>query len=247
MSKKNYIIWEGVYKKKPNNIDFETNYFHTNKWLDKSIKRTNNYLLLKDQNYFIDNHLDSFCCGLQKKIKILDFGGGIGDIVFYTKNLFHNSEIIIYEPNKKITIEGKKIFNRFKKLKFVNDISKIKKSEIIDIVYLGSVLQYIFDLDNFLNLLSKLNFKYLFLYDVMADKNPNFYSKQFFYGKKMTVKFYNLKYLFKMFDKYKLKKIFITNIKRNIRNEITQPMMSNFKKNYRIRYAKTIILQSQKK
>ena len=246
MNRKNHNIWEGVYKKKPNNIGHETNYFSTNIWLTKSIIRTNLCLSLPDENYFVDNHLDPFCCGLQKKIKILDFGGGIGDIVFYTKNSFNNAEITIYEPQKEIRTIGKKIFKKFKNVNFLDDIRKINKSKKFDIIYLGSVLQYIFDLDDFLKIISKLNFKYLFLYDVMSDKNPNFYSKQVFYGNEMTVKFYNLKYLLKKFDKYKLKKIFITNIKKIIKNKITQPPMHNFKKIYRIQFAKTIILKNER-
>ena len=246
MNKKNYNIWEGVYKKKPNNISLEKSYFSTNKWLSKSVTRTKQYLSFPDENHFADNHLDSFCCGLQKKIKILDFGGGIGDIIFYTKNSFNNLQITIYEPQNEIRVKGEKIFKKFKNVKFLHDINKINKFNNFDIIYLGSVLQYIFNLDDFLKLISKLNFKYLFLYDVMSDKNPNFYSKQVFYGKKMTVKFYNLKYLLKKFNEYKLKKIFITNIKRNIKNKITQPPMHNFKKKYRIQFAKTIILRNER-
>lgn len=245
MNKKRFNIWEGVYKKQPSDIAFETSYFSTNKWLNKSIKRTKKNFYVKDDNYFVDNHLDSFCCGLGKKLKILDFGGGIGDIFFLTKNSFHNSNISIYEPQKKIRLAGQKIFKKYKNIKFLKDISKFSKSKKYDIIYLGSVLQYIYDLDDFLKFISKINFTYLFLYDVMSDKNPNFYSKQLFYGKKMTVKFYNLKYLLKKFNNYKLKKIFISNIKRNIRNEIVSLPMKNFDKKFRINYAKTIILKNE--
>jgi putative methyltransferase (TIGR04325 family) len=243
MNNKNYIIWEGVYKKKPKGIETELNFFSTNKWFKKSINRTKKYFLLKDRNYFVDNHLDSFCCGLEKKIKILDFGGGIGDIFFYTKNSINKSNIDIYEPQKKIRLAGEKIFRKFKNIKFLEDQTKINKSKKYDVIYLGSVLQYIFNLDDFLKFISKLNFTYLYLYDVMADKNPNFYSKQLFYGKKMTVKFYNLKYLLNKFNKYNLKIIFISNIKRDLRNNTASIPMQNFKKKFRINFSKTIILK----
>ena len=78
----------------------------------------------------------------------------------------------------------------------------------------------------------------------MSDKNPNFYSKQLFYGKKMTVKFYNLEYLLNKFKKHSLKKIFISNIKRDLRNNISTLPMQNFKKKLRINFSKTIILRN---
>ena len=245
MNKKKFNIWEGVYKKQPSDTAVETSYFSTNKWLNKSIERTKKNFYIKDDNYFVDNHLDSFCCGFGKKLKILDFGGGIGDIFFLTKNSFYNLNISIYEPQKKIRLAGQKIFKKYKNIKFLKDISKFSKSKKYDIIYLGSVMQYIYDLDDFLKFISKINFTYLFLYDVMSDKNPNFYSKQLFYGKKMTVKFYNLKYLLKKLSDYKLKKIFISNIKRNIRNETVSLPMKNFDKKFRINYAKTIILKNE--
>lgn len=244
MNNKNLIIWEGVYKKKPNDTETEPSYFSTNKWFKKSINRTKKYLLLKDENYFVDNHLDSFCCGLEKKINILDFGGGIGDIFFYTQNSNNKTRIDIYEPQKKIRLAGEKIFKKYKNIKFLKDQTKINKSKKYDIIYLGSVLQYIFDLDDFLKFISKLNFTYLYLYDVMSDKNPNFYSKQLFYGKKMTVKFYNLEYLLNKFKKHSLKKIFISNIKRDLRNNISSLPMQNFQKKLRINFSKTIILKN---
>lgn len=246
MNKKKFNIWEGVYKKKPNDISVEKNYFSTNKWLNKSIERTKKNFHKKEDNYFVDNHLDSFCCAFNRKLKILDFGGGIGDIFFLTKNSFYNCNISIYEPQEKIRLAGQKIFRKYKNIKFLKDISRHDKLKKYDIIYVGSVLQYIHDLDSFLKFISKLNFTYLYLYDVMSDKNPTFYSKQLFYGKKMTVKFYNLKNLLKKFNNYKLKKVFISNIKRMLRNEIMTPPMKNFDKKFRINYAKTIILKNEK-
>jgi putative methyltransferase (TIGR04325 family) len=246
MNNKNFIIWEGAYEKKPKDIETETNYFSTYTWLKKSTSKTKKYFFFKERNYFVDNHLDVFCSGFEKKINILDFGGGTGDIFFYLQNSINKSSIDIYEPQKKIRLVGEKIFKKYKNIKFLEDKTKINKLKKYDVIYLGSVLQYIFDLDDFLKFISKLNFTYLYLYDVMSDKNPNFYSKQLFYGKKMTVKFYNLKNLMSKFKEYNLKTIFISNIKRNLRNNIITPPMQNFKKKYRINFSKTIILKKMK-
>ena len=87
------------------------------------------------------------------------------------------------------------------------------KNKKFDIIYFGSVLQYIFNLDYLLRRIKKFDANYIVIYDLMSDNNPDFYSYQNFYGKKMLVKFHNFKTLKEKFNKFNYEIIYQKNMK----------------------------------
>lgn len=227
----------------------KNNYFDTQNWLNKEKKLVtkkykNKNRNKKNYNFKMDNVLFYYLSFYKKKkINLLDWGGGFGNIFFDIDNIRNKQlSVLVYEPEKKIVDKAQTLFKKINNLKFTSDMNKISRFKV-DILYLGSVLQYIFDLDNFLKIIKKIKPKEIIIYDLLACENPTFFSYQNFYGKQMLVKFYNLKFLVKKFKKHGFEIEFISNIQRKILGKFQNPPMSNFKKKYRIAFSKQMILK----
>ena len=187
MNKK--IIWKGIYKKLPKN---SSNYFNDKNWHKKSIKKIK--LKKKISTKIINNFIAFVILNLKKlKPTILDYGGGYGDLFFEINNkIKKNFKITVYDNNLRTIQNAKKVNKKYRnKLTYENNIKKINGKKF-DIIYFGSVVQYIFDLNYIIKTVKKINPTYLIFYDLMAGNNQEFYSQQIFYGKKMNIKFYNL-------------------------------------------------------
>jgi hypothetical protein len=63
--------------------------------------------------------------------------------------------VLVYEPEKKIVDKAQTLFKKIKNLNFTSDVNIATRSKV-DILYLGSVLQHIFNIDNFLKIIKKL-------------------------------------------------------------------------------------------
>ena len=79
----------------------------------------------------------------------------------------------------------------------------------------------------------------------MAGKNPNFYSYQNFYGKKMLMKFHNLQFLKNKFSKINYKVVYENKMKTLLLNKYQSLPMKNFSKKHLINYSKQLILQKK--
>ena len=153
--------------------------------------------------------------------------------------------LYVFEPQPEIIKKAKKLFKKIKNISFMsNEVEAINLKP--DILYLGSVFQYIYNLNNFLKNIKKINPKEIIIYDLLSGSNPTFYSYQNFYGKQMLVKFYNYKYLIRKFKSIGYELIFSSNIQREILGTLQSPPMSNFKKKYRIFFPKQIQLKKKK-
>ena len=118
------------------------------------------------------------------------------------------------------------------------------KNKKFDIIYFGSVLQYIFNLDYLLKRIKKFDANYIVIYDLMSDNNPDFYSYQKFYGK-MLVKFHNFKNLKEKFNKFNYEIIYQKNMKTYLLGKFQPLLMNNFSKKYKIRFSKQIIFKKK--
>lgn len=234
-------IWTGVFKKNPN---VSESYFEHKKWHQKQKKKIK---LLKKKIIPIKDNLTSLLLLSlnKKKIQILDYGGGYGNLFFHLKNkVKKNFKITVFDNNYKTIINSKKIFKKNSNIKFSNNLYRLKNKKF-DLIYFGSVIQYVFDINSLLKFIQSVKPKYLVFYDLMAGKNKDFYSFQNFYGKKMVVKFYNLKAL-----KFKFNKIgYITVYENEMYTELFGKLMNlpmrNFPKKYRIKYSKYLVLEKK--
>jgi putative methyltransferase (TIGR04325 family) len=99
----------------------------------------------------------------KREVCVLDYGGGMGTSYIDCIRSIDVSNIKYYVYDLKESIGlGKKIFPQGSNIKFVNNIKSI---ENVDIIYLGSLLQYIADYKKLLNELINKSPKYIFITD----------------------------------------------------------------------------------
>ncbi len=234
-------IWTGVFLAKPLT---KGNYFNHTKWHNKSKIRIKE--LKKNYTPLYDNITPGFLAALdKKKIQILDYGGGYGNL-YYTinKSLKKNFSIMVYDNNLTIIKNAKKLNSRTKNLTFTHNLDQIKNKKF-DLIYFGSVFQYIFNFDQINQIIKKTDTEYLIFYDLMAGENPNFYSYQNYYKKKMLIKFYNYKYFKNNFLKNGFQVIYENKMFTQLFGKLTKLPMQNFKKKFKVNYSKFLIMKKK--
>jgi len=126
------------------------------------------------------------------KIRILDFGGGLG-IAYMTllesiPKLINRIEYYIVE-NPEICEIGKNLFASNPSITFSCDIPNDLK---VDLVYSSSCIQYAQSWNETLSKLCNLGSKYIFLSDFFASNSKSFVSLQNYYDSKIPHWFINL-------------------------------------------------------
>ncbi len=134
----------------------------------------------------------------EKEISILDYGGGMGTSYIDCLNSIDCANIKYYviDLMKKIEL-GRKIFPQEYSILFLEDISELHK---VNIVYLGSTLQYIQDYKALLaELISKAP-KYILLTDHFMGKMKTFATTQVnMQGRRMAYWIFELKEIIQLF------------------------------------------------
>ena len=114
----------------------------------------------------------------QKKIKIYDFGGGMGISYIYLKNNLPTDVDLEYHitENKAVCDYGKKIFGNDSKIIFNPEIPASTKD--FDIVYTRDAMQYVDDYKAVLNILCSMDAKYFLATKLPADAISSFVSAE---------------------------------------------------------------------
>lgn len=116
----------------------------------------------------------------EKPIRVLDFGGGAGDTYLDVASLIsiENIDYFVHDLPEAIRI-AENIFPSSKKqlpnLTFIDDLTCINE---IDLIYLGSVLQYITDYRQTLLSLMQMKPKWVFLTDHFMTKHSTYVTAQ---------------------------------------------------------------------
>ena len=176
-----YILkyyWQGIFKNfsevPPNGKGY-----NSDDWSITTYISTKKSLL----NYFSDSRkvdlenllkLVKQVSNTKKKIKIYDFGGGMGISYIYLKNNlpkdidleFHVTE------NKAVCDYGRMIFGNDPKIIFNHEIPVSTKD--FDIVYTRDAMQYVDDYKAVLNILCSMSAKYFLATKLPADAVPSF-------------------------------------------------------------------------
>ena len=162
---KKKILWKGKFHKFPEN---KINFFETDLWIKKLKK---NMKFIKENNLFYDYLIYPIILSelkINKKTKILDFGGGLGELYFKLDNFIEKKfkfDLTIVE-NKKICKIANKSFKNRKNIKFYDNLNKINYKNF-QIVLLGSCFQYIL-----IDCLKNNNYD---LVSIVPFKNPTYY------------------------------------------------------------------------
>jgi len=155
----------------------------------------------------ITNLLPIFISSLSGKIHVLDYGGGAGETYIECSEAVNMEQVEYYIYDLPETIKiGEKIFsncgindcNNLYGVSFINDISKI---ETIDIVYMGSVLQYVSNYSELILSIINKSPTYFFITDNFMGDHSTFATTQVnMAGRRMAYWIFQLKEIVLLFE-----------------------------------------------
>jgi putative methyltransferase (TIGR04325 family) len=196
-------IWEGVYNSFEE-APGEKGVFNMSFWLDKQKNQLDKKLdlvntekkveissLAESREYYLPIIIGIESC--KKSIKVLDLGGGLASSYLETLSALPNQENVefLIVENPSICKMGNEIFSEDSKIKFHVKLPLYDAN--IDIIHLGSSLQYMEEWEKILIDLSKYKAKYLIFADLPAADIDTFVTIQNYYGNRIPVRFWNLK------------------------------------------------------
>lgn len=241
--KKKFNIWEGSYKSfEEIDRSVDISGFNVKRYRSQTIKNIFNALSNLKKNKPIDYFskqrsiylpiLITLLITNSKKIKILDFGGGLGisylSLIEKIPGIKNKIDYTIIEIPT-IVMEGKKIFKN--KIKFIDKIPMKKK---YDVVFSSSAIQYINNWKQTILKLINLQPKYLLFSDVFAGKINTFATLQKYYNTFMPHWFFNEEYFLDLFYKNKYTLVFRDYVAVKRLEFIDELPMENFPKKKRI-------------
>jgi putative methyltransferase (TIGR04325 family) len=221
-----FSVWQGVYDSfKESGGD--TDAFDSDIWIQKQKDRIYQALLSIEKDSFSSRDypmslIIAMMLSHQKTVSVLDFGGGMGvqylDLIATIPD--SKSRVKYRVVDGKTSVEMRpEVLNKFKNLYFYNDFKEIK--EPIDVIHIGSTLQYIDDWRGLLTVLwNEFKPEYFIFSDLLVGDVPTFVSHQVFYKKRIPHRFINVKE-FSNFIKKELKMnlLFKTKFVRSILNQ----------------------------
>lgn len=199
-----FSVWEGVYENF-SQAGNPSSAFSETIWIEKQRKKILEQFYDLNEKNFIPNHVPSYEYPLtvvasllmagNKKLSILDFGGGMGsgylDILSKIPNAIENCNYYIIE-NEKLIAQLPNELKDLKNLFFVNSYANFSRENSPLILHFGSSMQYISDWKGLItNLCEELNPEYLVLSDLHAGDIPSFVTNQIFYEHKIPQWFLN--------------------------------------------------------
>lgn len=241
MTQKIFSVWEGVYSSFAE-AGGDLDAFDSDIWIDKQKSRILNAL----EDYNTKNIVSkdyplplvvAMALSQKDQLKILDFGGGMGlqYLEMVAKVPESQSKVDYYVIDGKSSIANRSTeLNQFLNLHFLQDFNDMNFP--VDIIHIGSTLQYIEDWKELLqSLVNKFAPRYFVFTDLMAGDIPTFVSHQIFYEKRIPHMFLNLTDFFDfMKETFSMNVLFKTKFIRSILNQ--EEVFPNFAlpKEYRI-------------
>lgn len=226
-------IFDGIYKSFDDAAGTGAG-FLSDKWIDSSKTKLLN-LLSGKEDFLTGQNLLPFLTSvisIRKKIKILDFGGGIGityaTVSILVKNISFEYHIV---DNERICKEGRKIFLSDRKVIFHSELPKMSG---VDVVYIGSSIQYIDDWKAMLGDLCAYKPTYFLFDDLHAGNIPTYATLQNYYESKIPCWFFNLNEVVDTMKKLKYKLIFESKQRISYFGTEQNIPMNNLPKKYRI-------------
>jgi len=246
---KDFAIWEGVYDSF-NAISIVGDGFEGDTWITNSVKEIKNELRLAQKNKLIVHDLPFYSLAANlytknQKIRVLDFGGGMGKSFVHLFSVLPQNKSIDYTviESKKVTVTANKIFAKDSRITFLSKLPKHKK---FDIIYISSSLQYIEEWQELLLKLSRYKAKYFIFTDLPAGNIKKTYvTSQNYYDSKIACLFFKLDDIISELNKINYTLIYKNNFQANILKRYNYYPQYNFDKKYQINYSKTLVFKNK--
>ena len=127
----------------------------------------------------------------KKKLRILDFGGGLGSSFLPLKAMLPVNQPLDFfvVENETMCEEGKILFKNEEQLTFIDHLPAGKE---FDIIHAGSSFHYVDDWIGQLQQFVKMSPQYIIFADLPAGDIKTFVTIQNYYGRKVPVRFWNI-------------------------------------------------------
>ena len=238
-----FNIWEGVY------TSFEEvprigHGFNQNRWVEAVLQKT---LSVKEDHENISSTIPQFPSYSKsllplltavvktkyEKMRILDFGGGLGIDYLRTINSQTNSETYYYHivENEILCDHGNRLFDQDRNIVYHLSILTDCK---FDIIYSSSSVQYVEDWKGIITQFSSVSTQYLLLTDLPAGDIPTFATAQNYYGSKIPSWFFNISEFIEYTASQGFALQFCSTYKGNILGKYDYLPQDNFPEYYRL-------------
>jgi len=247
-----FYIWEGIY----NSFDEAPRVgegFASKKYIESTLSSTVRFLEgLKNPEdisnipfdisslYIISSELYS----QNNKLKILDFGGGMGISYAKLKQTLPKNKNINYTiiENAEVCKVAKGLFEDDANIIFCDKLPR--KSSKFDIIYVSSALQYVDDWQDLLKSFSEYSPKYLIIDNTnIGEIKRTYVTSQNYYESKIPCRFFNIDDMKSEMLSNNYKLIFKSNFKANILGKYGHKPQDNFPKEYRVNFGKNLIFK----
>lgn len=240
-------IWSGVFKNFEEAIG-DQDVFEDSIWLEKqvyqakiNIEQANSKGTISELAITSEYSLPMVAATIaqpDQKIRILDFGGGLGSSFLPLKAMLPQNQPLdfIVIENDAICEQGKMLFIDEKQITFLN---RIPSNEKFDIIHLGSSFHYVDDWIEHLRLFSLMLPKYLIFADLPAGDIDTFITIQNYYDRKIPVRFWNLSEFIDEVNKLGLRLVMKARYYNNYLS-----YMNSFDSDHRLNYFSQLIFKS---
>lgn len=246
---KDFHVWEGVFE------SFEKaptigKGFESKTWINRSSEKIKELIKTSEQqdSYLFDNtplySIASTVYAEKKSLKILDFGGGMGNTYIPLKTVLpenENLEFVVVEGEENVNT-AEKIFENDKSINFLTDLPKNK---YFDIIHISSSLQYIDNWKSLIKALSQYNAKYFIFTDLPVGKiEKSYVSLQNYYDSKIACNFFKFSDIQDSLSNNQYSLIYQSNFQANILQINKHYPQENFEKKFRINHSKNLVFRS---
>ncbi|KAB8028013.1 methyltransferase, TIGR04325 family [Fluviispira multicolorata] len=241
-------VWEGVFKSFEE-AEGDLDAFDSDIWINKQKLRVTEGMQKYRNKIFHSNEyplsiMIATILSQNESLKILDFGGGMGlqylELIATVPDAMEKVEYYIVDAKKLIENRPRDL-NIFKKLYFFTSIENIKEN--IDIIHIGSTLQYIDDWRNLLVMLNAKHSPYYYVFsDILAGNIPTFISHQIFYNKKIPIRQINIDEFRNFVYSLSFKLIYLVDFQVPILGNYELPN-SSLPENYRLKHSCNMIFK----
>ena len=188
------VVWSGFFdswEKVPSAGDG----FVGERWISKLYEQLERYL--SDLSILGDDALPPrpsslpMFCALTRPQSVLDVGGSSGWVWFYLKAVLERPSVEQYDILELDSVKHSFSSSRYHETEPIRYISKKQIICSYDVLYLNSVLQYIYDDTAFLQLVAAANPKYILIDDLFVGDFDDYFSCQIYYESRIAIKIRN--------------------------------------------------------
>ena len=248
-------LWEGVYDNF-RDVPVAGPGFSGGNWIENSSEKLSGFKSLADNASTVPSvigYTDSLLPviagivqGNRKKIKILDFGGGLGFSFYQVREALasaENFELHVVDIEEVCTA-GKNLFRDEPQIEFHSSLTDLEE-ESFDIVHIGSSLQYIEKWQDQLSVLCRLNPEYILMANIPAGDIRTFATAQNYYDSKIACWFFNVEDLSRTMLENRYGLVFKSSYFTKVYG-VEQPYpLDNFEVEYRVKYPCMLLFQKE--